>query len=161
MKVGENTESKIADIWNDIFREVERLFLDTAPLIYFIEKHPTYAKYLRPVFARIDKGQLSAFISPITLAECLVHPRRLHLAELQKDFSDLIVNGKNTVFVPIEENIAKEAARLRAFYSLSLTDCLQIAAAVSADCDAILTNDIDMKEIKDIKIVILDDVIKK
>jgi len=40
-------------------------------------------------------------------------------------------------------------------------DSLQIAAALSADCDAILTNDMDMKEIKDIEIVILADVIKK
>jgi len=161
MKAGKRTENKVTDIWDDIFQEVKRLFLDTAPLIYFVEKHPTSAKYLRPVFDRIDKGKLSAFTSPITLAECLVHPCRLNLAELQKDFSDLIVNGKNTVFIPIEQNIAQKAAELRASYNLSLADSLQIAAALSADCDAILTNDMDMKEIKDIEIVILADVIKK
>ncbi|MDO8722627.1 MAG: PIN domain-containing protein [Syntrophales bacterium] len=153
--------SREKDVWDDIFQGIRRLFLDTAPLIYYVEKHPHYAKDLRPVFDRIDKGLLTAFTSPITLAECLVHPYRQNLADLQKDFSELIVNGKNTVFVPIDQNISQKAAQLRASYSLSLTDALQIATALAADCDALLTNDMEMKRITEIKIVALADVIKK
>lgn len=67
MSDGKSSGSNDLDIWNDIFQEVRRLFLDTAPLIYYVEKHPAYAKYLRPVFDRIDKGLLNAFTSPITL----------------------------------------------------------------------------------------------
>lgn len=161
MSDGKSSESKDLDIWDEVFQEVKHLFLDTAPLIYYVEKHPHYAKYLKPVFDRIDKGRLTAFTSPITLAECLVHPYLLNLSELQKDFYDLIVNGKNTVFVPIDQNISQKAARLRASSNLSLADAFQIATALAADCDVILTNDTDMKQIGDIKVVVLADVIKK
>jgi len=39
-------------------RDIKRLFLDTAPLIYYAEKHPQYQKILKPIFSRIDKGYL-------------------------------------------------------------------------------------------------------
>jgi len=74
MSDGKSSGSNDLDIWDDIFQEVRRLFLDTAPLIYYVEKHPAYAKYLRPVFDRIDKGLLNAFTSPITLASLRLPP---------------------------------------------------------------------------------------
>ena len=54
-------------------RSVNRLFLDTAPVIYFIEENPRYLAQVQPVFDRIDSGSLIAITSPITLSECLVH----------------------------------------------------------------------------------------
>ena len=68
---------------------VNTLFLDTAPLIYYVEKHPQYLKILKPIFQRIDKGFITAVTSPVTLAECLIHPYRRGLIDLQKDFTDL------------------------------------------------------------------------
>ena len=61
---------------------VRRIFLDTAPLVYFIEKNERYLAAVRLVFERIDQGLLSAVTSPITLAECLVLPYRKDRAEV-------------------------------------------------------------------------------
>ena len=55
-------------------RNVRRIFLDTGPVIYFVEKNPVYVAKVKPVFTRIDAGGLTAVTSPITLSECLVHP---------------------------------------------------------------------------------------
>lgn len=52
----------------------ERFCIDTAPFIYFIEKHPKYVDVVRPVFAEIDAGRIEAITSTITLLEVLVHP---------------------------------------------------------------------------------------
>jgi predicted nucleic acid-binding protein len=139
------------------FRTVNRLFLDTAPLIYYVEKHPQYTKILRVVFQRIDKGLITAVTSPVTLAECLIHPYRRGLIDLQKDFTDLIVNGKNTIFVPIDHAISEKAAQIRASYNLTLTDAFQVATAISAGCDAFLTNDLDMKQVEGVKALVLAD----
>ncbi len=49
----------------DFLQSINHLFLDTAPLIYYVEKHPQYLKILRPVFQRIDKGLIRAVTSPL------------------------------------------------------------------------------------------------
>jgi hypothetical protein len=33
------------------------VFLDTAPLIYHVERHPVYAVRTRPIFQSIDAGR--------------------------------------------------------------------------------------------------------
>ncbi len=42
----------------DRLQSVTRLFLDTAPVIYFVENNPSYFERVRPVFERIDDGTL-------------------------------------------------------------------------------------------------------
>ncbi len=56
---------------------VTRLFLDSAPVIYFVEQNPQYFAIVRVVFQRIRDGSLMGVTSPVTLAECLVRPYRL------------------------------------------------------------------------------------
>jgi predicted nucleic acid-binding protein len=127
---------------SDGLQNVTRLFLDIAPIIYYVEKNPDYFASVEIIFERIDGGLLTAVTSPVTLAECLVIPYRLELAQRQWDFFDLIVYGSNTVFLPIDHAQARQAAELRARYSLTLPDALQIAVALAAGCEAFLTNDV-------------------
>lgn len=54
-----------------------RVCIDTAPIIYFIEKNTKYLNILRPVFVEIDSGNIEAITSTITLLEVLVHPLRI------------------------------------------------------------------------------------
>ena len=65
---------------------VARLFLDTAPLIYYVEAHRRYQKLVGTIMERVDGGAITAVTSPITLAECLVLPYRRGLAELADAF---------------------------------------------------------------------------
>ena len=44
-----------------------RVCIDTAPIIYFIEKHEKYLNVLRPLFAEIDAANIEAITSTITL----------------------------------------------------------------------------------------------
>ena len=54
--------------------------LDTAPLIYFIEKHPTclprLAVGLLPFFESVERGEIQVVTSTMTLTEVLVRPYR-------------------------------------------------------------------------------------
>ena len=52
------------------------VYLDTAPLIYFIEGYSIYQKKLARLFDLADKGDLSFVTSTITLLEVLVKPLR-------------------------------------------------------------------------------------
>ncbi len=134
-----------------------RLFLDSAPVVYYVERHPLFSPLLAPIFQAIDTGTLTAVTSPITLAECLIVPCRLGLTPLQQDFTDLICQGAHTEFVCIDPAIAQTAAALRAKYNLSLTDALQVASALAANCQAILTNDAGFRRVTELPILLVTD----
>jgi predicted nucleic acid-binding protein len=142
----------------EALRGVSRLFLDTAPVIYFVEATPTYLARVTVIFEQIDALAIEAVTSPITLAECLVHPYRLGLTSLQKDFTDLITAGKNTHFSLIGQSVALTASEFRARYNLALTDALQLATALEAGCEAFLTNDRMLKRVTELRILVLDEI---
>jgi hypothetical protein len=72
----------------DALGDVRRLFLDTAPAIYFLERHPVYYHRMEAVFRIRREREIVLVTSPITLAECLVHPIRRGLVEQSEGVSD-------------------------------------------------------------------------
>jgi hypothetical protein len=70
------------------FDSVNRIFLDTAPVIYYVEQNPHYSAIANRIFDDLieENETLLAVASPITLAECLILPLRQEQAELQQDF---------------------------------------------------------------------------
>ena len=140
---------------NNAIQGIRRLFLDTAPIIYYVENHPNYYELTQVIFDGIDEGLLLGVTSPISLSECLVYPYKLGLIALAQDFIYLIVDGENINFVLIDEDIGNLAAQMRARYNLSLTDALQIATAIQSNCDAFLTNDLQFKKVRELSILVV------
>lgn len=96
-------------------RGKEQMFLDTAPVIYFVEQHPQYFAVVTKVFEQFQDGSLIVVASPVTLAECLVRPYSLGQTELQQYFIDLITDNDTIEYVPItDQSIALKAAQIRA-----------------------------------------------
>lgn len=102
-------------------------------------------------------GSILAVCSAVTLAECRVAPLRLNDRDTYREFVDAILNARNTIFVPIDAEVAQRAAELRVQYNLTLTDAFQVAAALSANCDVFLTNDRDLKRVNEITVLVLSD----
>jgi predicted nucleic acid-binding protein len=90
------------------------------------------------------------------LAECLVLPFKQSDIALAQQFRNVITQGRQTVYVGIDAT-TESAAELRARYNLSLTDAFQVAAALAAGCQAILTNDLGMKRVTELTILVLDE----
>lgn len=61
--------------------------------------------------------------------------------------------------MPIDLNLALQAAQIRARYNLQLPDAFQIAFALAAGCEAFLTNDVIFKRIKELQVLVLNDFI--
>ena len=60
--------------------------------------------------------------------------------------------------IEISEKIAESAGKLRGRYSfLKTIDAIQIATAIDVGADAFLTNDKKLKQIKEIKVLVLKD----
>ncbi|WP_373526462.1 type II toxin-antitoxin system VapC family toxin [Nostoc sp.] len=137
---------------------MRRLFLDTAPVIYFVERHPQYFGLVREAFDQLQNTPLVGLVSPITLAECLVQPYRLGQTELQQEFIELMTDNDNIEFVPFaKETLAIDAAQIRAKYNLQLPDAFQIAVALAAGCDAFLTNDVAFRRVTELQVLMLND----
>jgi predicted nucleic acid-binding protein len=142
----------------DSLEGVRRLFLDTAPVIYFVEQHPKYFAAVREVFKLLQNSFLVGVASPITLAECLVRPYSLGQTQLQQNFIELLTDNNNIEFVLIDkQNVILEAAQIRGRYNIQLPDAFQIAVALAARCDVFLTNDAILKRITELRVLVLED----
>lgn len=136
----------------------ERLLgMDTAPFIYFVEEDPRYDTRVTPVFQRIADGSLIGVTSIITLVEVLVQPYALGASHLISEYRDLLLNSAGLRTIEIDADIAERAAELRARYRLRTPDALQLAAALSAGCQAFLTNDHNLARVAELRVLTLDE----
>jgi len=115
--------------------------LDTAPLIYFIEEEPRYLDLVRPFFEAISRGDIRAVTSMVTLLEVLVHPLRRGDSSLAARYRDILLNSEGVTTLPLTAEIAEEAAKLRAAFSLRTADAIQVATVIRGGASHLLTND--------------------
>lgn len=134
------------------------LFLDTAPLIYFIEGQTEYQSVLRNIFSSIDRGDYAFISSTITLLEVLVKPVKENRPDLVQKYTDLLTTSKGIDIFDITIGVAKEAAKIRAKYNLKTPDAIQLATAIIFGADLFLTNDGRLKPVTEIEIVVLSEV---
>jgi predicted nucleic acid-binding protein len=139
----------------ELISKYSRVFLDTAPVIYYIERHPEYATRVDPIFDALDAGVIEAVTSAVTLSETLVGPFKQGNASLARRFEEMVVRGPGVTFVSINEVIAREAAALRAVKRVHLGDALQLAAAKVSSCDCFLTNDLALSSVGTLAVVSL------
>jgi predicted nucleic acid-binding protein len=134
------------------------IFLDTAPVIYYIEAHPQFGPLMKQVVSRFKSGSLRAFSSVITLTEVLPKPIEMGREDLARKFVYFLVYGKGIDLLEISVDIAKLAGRLRGQNRFLRTlDAVQLATAINVGVDAFLTNDKKLKQIRDIRIICLKD----
>ena len=141
--------------------KIERLntvFIDTAPIIYYIEAHPQFGPLVREVVNIFQSGKITAFSSVMTLTEVLPKPIEAGNELLARQFAEFLTCGKNLNLLEISAGIAEKAGRLRGQYpSLKAIDAIQISAAMSAGADAFVTNDVKLKQIKEMEVLVLKD----
>lgn len=134
------------------------IFLDTAPLIYYIEENINYNTFLNKLFAANSKGKFHFQTSVITLLEVLVIPIRQNKDQLVEAYQNILCHSTTINILDLTVEIARLAASLRAKYGIRTPDSIQVATAIHASCDYFLTNDIRLKTIKEMKFIILDEV---
>ena len=130
------------------------VFLDTAPLIYFIEGHSVFQQQLRKLFLLNDHGYFKFLTSTITLLEVSVKPLRAGDLETAEKYKKILTNSEGINILEINDSIAFKAAGIRAKYNIHTPDALQIATSFEGAADYFLTNDFRLKSIKELKIII-------
>ena len=145
-------------ILSEALGEIKTIFLDTAPVIYFIEAHHQFGPMVKQVIELMNENRIHAFTSVLTLSEVLPKPVEMGNNELAEKFKTYLKNGPNLTMLPITETIGETAGGLRGKYPhLKTVDAVQIATALDAEADAFLTNDKNLSSIKEIEILVLKD----
>ena len=133
------------------------IFLDTAPLIYFIEKNPRYFELVKPIITLIDTKQAKGMTSTITLLEVLVLPLREGNKKLADKYKTILLTSTDLETCEISNAISEQAAVIRAKYRFKTPDSIQLATAIIRKADYFLTNDAALKQLKEIKVIVLED----
>ena len=136
------------------------LALDTVAFIYFIEEHPRYLPVLDPIFAAIDEGRLAAIASSLTLMEVLVIPYRAGDTPLADRYEQALTRSRGLRLLDVDRAQLRAAAQLRALHpNLRTPDAIQMAAALSGGCSALLTNDRDLPSVPGLRVLQLGDLV--
>ena len=135
--------------------------LDTAPVIYYIERNPQYIEMLRLFFQAVDRGDCSVVSSIVTFLEGLVIPIRQGNTDLVRQYHNLLFKTKGLKTIFLDQQIAEEAARLRAFHKIRTPDSIQVATAITMEAAFFLTNDKRLPSLPNLKILMLDDLLKE
>jgi len=136
------------------------LFLDTMVFIYHFERNPQYFPITNYLFNSIEKGEVKAFTSIISLIEILTGPLKLKEKILAKEYNLLLSSFPNLKIIDLNQEIAEKTAELRAEFNLRTPDAIQVATALVSNSESLITNDRTFKKIKGIDILILKDLIK-
>ncbi len=145
--------------WVDRLRG-QIIAIDTAPLIYFIEEHPTYLPVVLPFFEALDRGDVTVITSVVTLVEVLVHPLRQNDHQLVQQYREILTNVVGLTTFPLTPDIAEIAADLRAKHNLRTPDAIQLATASHKGARYFLSNDMRLPSLTSVKLLLVDDYLR-
>ncbi len=139
------------------FQAGQKVFIDTAPLIYWFEDHPVYVKKMAGFFDEITKKHIPLITSMITYIEVLTQPARLGADDLADKYRDYFLNSEQLNIYPLDMLVADAAVNLRATYALRTPDAIQLATAQVCGCNCILSNDRKWRRTKSLRILLVDE----
>ena len=134
-----------------------RVCIDTAPIIYFIEKNQRYLNIVTPVFAEIDAGSIEAITSTITLLEVLVQPFKANNKSLAEKYREVLLYSEGLTTFEILHEVSEMSSELRAKYFIKTPDAIQVAVSILYGANKFITNDSALKKVSDIDVLVLDD----
>ena len=137
-------------------RQVSGLRHRTTHLLY--RRKRALSRYSCPFFDAIGSDIFQSLTSIITLEEVLVVPFRDGRLDLVEGYRNVLLNAAGLQIWNVGQQIAEEAAHIRATYRRIRTpDALQMATAVVAGADYFLTNDKALPDLPNLEMVVVDD----
>lgn len=137
--------------------EFKRVFVDTAPIIYYLENSALYVDSIKNFFTKCLEDNIQIVTSTITIEEYLVFPYGSGKEELADNFKRFIEYMSIKV-VDIDSNIAEQGAKIRGKYKhFKAMDALQLATAIISECDMFFTNDKQLRQEKELPCMTMDD----
>jgi predicted nucleic acid-binding protein len=129
------------------------IYLDTAPLIYYMEEAPSSSAFLQEIFKKNEQGDFTFFTSSITISEVLILPFKIGNTKLVEQYEYFITQSPSLKVINVNSSIAKLAAQLGSDYGFKLPDSIHLATALEVKVDFFLTNDLAFSKVKGLSII--------
>ncbi len=137
--------------------DYEKVFIDTAPIIYFLDDNEFFGNAVKKIFEEIIFHEKAMISSVVTCEEYLVYPYKTNNNDKVDAFFEFTTEC-GIELCPITEEIARKAAEIRAEYdAFKGMDALQLAVAVTRGCDIFLTNDQQLCQFSDMRCIRVED----
>lgn len=136
----------------------KKVGLDSMCFIYQFAEHASYASLTEIIFDLLGRKRLAATTSTISVIETFTRPEILKNQPVVAEYERVFQQLPNLSIVSIDWYIARLAAKLRAEYKfLKTPDSLQISAPLLKNYPAFITNNRQLKKVKEIEVVVLKD----
>jgi predicted nucleic acid-binding protein len=93
------------------------VFIDTAPLIYYIEDNKSYREILAEFMDLVEAGDVSLVSSTLTLLEVLVQPLRVNRHDIVKNYEEILTRSQSLQLFELDIIGGRRAAEIRARYN--------------------------------------------
>jgi predicted nucleic acid-binding protein len=146
------------DAFNRRLAKAKTIGLDTSIFIYMMEDHPRYGPLAKNILEGMESAKWIGVTSTITLMEITVRPWQLGRETAAREYEAVLSHYPNLTIIDVDKTVARRAAQLRAKYSISPPDALQLATSLNSGAGVFVTNDKRLSKIQEfIEILVLED----
>jgi uncharacterized protein len=118
------------------------VLLDTMVFAYHLADHPDYGALTYTLLGAVESGAIAGLVTTVTLAELLTQPARAGDRRAMQEYELFLTHFPNLQMVPLDVDLARETALVRAETGLRVPDAIQVAAGRLLGAGAIVTNDL-------------------
>lgn len=137
----------------------KRIGLDSMAYIYLLEEHPKFSILAGNIFERAENNKLTIVSSVLVLIEVATGFRKAKEQSLESEFQQIITEFPNLEIYDLTKNLVNRIVDLRAKYNLKTPDAIHLATAIEHKADVFITNDRQLKKVKEISTLYLGDYI--
>ena len=139
------------------FQSVEKIYLDTNSIIYFVECADALQQKIGSIIAAATQNNLALYVSYIGVAECMHGAFKAKSQTLADKYNEVFFDIALFNLVPVDNDRIISAAKLGAEKNLKLVDATHFLAAIEMECEVFLTNDRHFKSSHGITVLQVDD----
>ncbi|MEX2547010.1 MAG: type II toxin-antitoxin system VapC family toxin [Chloroflexota bacterium] len=135
-----------------------RVGIDSNVLIYLLEGSGALADTSAALLDAIAAGEAEGVLATLGLAEICSGPARADDPAMVERYADELSSLENVRLMPLDREVAVEAAIIRGSTSLSIADAVHLASARSAKATVFVTNDRRITSINRLEVAYLDEI---
>ena len=149
--------ARIAKFRQDLLR-YKHIGLDTMCFIYQFAQDSRFSPLTHMIFEFMENKKITATTSTISIIEAFVFPEQRGDQFLISEYEKIFLNLPGLTIVPVDWKIGRLTAKLRAQYpKVRIPDAIQLSAALFKGAQLFITNDEQLKQVKEIRVMLLKD----
>ncbi len=137
--------------------ENSKIFVDTAPIIYYLEHNAGYYSRIVGFFTACYENDVLLLTSALTVEEYCAYPFIQNRPDLITNFKSFLRDYRFEI-ADIDTDTAYKAAELRGRYPyFKAFDSVQLSAAIRCGADIFVTNDRQLRQCGEITVTLVDE----